>query len=236
MNYKRITGHIVVTGAMLIITVVACRAQRVSEETGQDHWYTVSFAGGATWPSGKEGDNFNRGWGLQAGGGFLFADQRRVDDPGRKVLLGFTANYMYARLDATSKALGQITGGTTAPFPNAVSAHGSFSAVTIDLTARNLVHFHALGARGNVYASGGFGWLHRGVGITGPNTPTLLQPAAATLGTATSDSGVFDVGAGVNVSPRFLRGLMVYVEGRVYKGAAINSSTTLVPLSFGVRW
>lgn len=230
MDYKRIVGYIVTVIATLMLLVVNCLAQDGSEEKVQDHTCTVSFGGQAAVPFGKEGDNFKTGWSLQAGGGFAIS---HPEEPGRGVQWLVTANYMYARLDATSGALSKITAGASAPFPGAISAHGSFSAVTIDPTMRKN---HVFGPRIGLYVSGGFGWLHRGVGINGANPATLLQPAAATLGTATSDSGVFDGGAGLNFTPKPLGGLMIFVEGRVYQGAAINSSTRLVPLSAGIRW
>lgn len=233
MDFKRALGYITIVSAMLFMLAIHCDAQEATEMKGHDHTCTVNFAGGTVWSFGKDGDNFNRDWGLQAGGGIAI---NRPEEPGRGVQWFFTANYMYARLNATSKALAAITSQPPSSLSNAISAHGSFSAVTIDPTVRNLFTTHIFGAGASLYASGGFGWLHRGVGFNGQNPATLLQPAASTLGTASSDSGVFDLGTGMNITPGHFGGLMIYVEGRVYQGVTINRAITLVPLSAGVRW
>ena len=70
----------------------------------------------------------------------------------------------------------------------------------------------------------------------GANPGTLTQPDVGSFGRLASNSGAYDIGGGVNVSVKRSGGLMVFVEGRVYHGAAINRSSTLVPLSVGIRW
>jgi hypothetical protein len=113
----------------------------------------------------------------------------------------------------------------------AKSADGDFSAVTLDPTFRWVLNRHS-----SLYWSGGFGWLHRSIGFNGLSMVPPLLPGSSSLGSATSNSGVFDFGMGFNYAPTSFRGVMLFTEGRVYHGTAINSGSTLVPISVGVRW
>jgi hypothetical protein len=113
----------------------------------------------------------------------------------------------------------------------AKSAHGDFSAVTLDPNFR-----WTFNRRSSLYLTGGFGWMHRGIGFNGLSKVPPLLPSSTSLGGAASNSAVFDFGVGVNFSPKPLRGLMLFTEGRVYHGTAINSGSTLVPVSVGIRW
>jgi hypothetical protein len=214
--------------AIASILTAYCWAQDESQKSGQDHTCTVNAGGGAVWPSGKDGDNFNLGWDLQAGGGFAVTHPVR---PGHGAQLFITANYMYSRLNATSAALAAAITANPAQLAKATSAHGSFSAVTLDPTVR-----FPLSRRIGIYASGGFGWLHRGVGFHGANPASLIQPSGSTLDRVASNSGVFDIGGGMNFGLTHNGGLMLYVEARLYQGAAINSTTRLAPFSGGIRW
>jgi hypothetical protein len=227
MRNRKILRCTLLWTTLLMLLAFACQAQDAPEDKPPDHSCTVNAGGGTVWSLGKDGDQFNRGWTINAGGGFAVTGAPKSDKGFRGLI---TANYMYARLNATSKALA-IVGQAELPLKFVTSAHGSFSAVTLDPTVR-----YSFTRKFGIYASGGFGWLHRGVGFDGVNSPTLVQPTASTLERVSSSSGVFDIGGGVNYSPSFLRGAFVYAEGRIYQGAAINSTSTLVPFSAGVRW
>ena len=227
MTKREILRCSVLWVTLLMLMAFNCQAQDAPVDEPPDHSCTVNAGGGAVWSFGKDGDQFNRGWTINAGGGFAVSDAPKDG----KGLRGFiTANYMYARLNATSEALATIRQAEL-PLKFATSAHGSFSAVTLDPMVR-----YSFSRKFGVYASGGFGWLHRGVGFDGVDSPTLVQPTASTLERVSSSSGVFDVGGGVNYSPGRLHGAFVYAELRVYQGAAINSTSTLLPLSAGIRW
>jgi hypothetical protein len=217
----------IVAAAMASLFALDCCAQD-TEDTPQDHSCTVNVAGGPVIPSGKDGNNFNTGWNIQAGGGFAVVRSKR---PERGTDVFITTNFMYDKLPATSEALKQAKSANMMELANATSAHGSFSAVTLDPTVRR-----HLNLRTSLYLSGGFGWFHRGVSFNGANPATLLQPNGITLDRLAADSGVFDLGGGVNFGLTRRGGPMLYFEARVYRGAAVNSGTTLVPLSVGVRW
>jgi hypothetical protein len=63
----------------------------------------------------------------------------------------------------------------------------------------------------------------------------LIYPGNVPLQLADSNSGVFDLGAGLNF--RLSKtGASLYLEGRYVHGLAINGHTTLVPVVLGIRW
>jgi hypothetical protein len=210
--------------AVLPILAISCAAQVIP----QDHSCTVNFAGQAAIPSGEEGNNFNSGWGFQAGGGFAVF---RPSEPGRGAAVYITANFMYDRLAATGAALTQAKTAEPTQLASATSAHGSFSAVTLDPTVR-----YSTSARLSFYGSGGFGWFRRAIGFNGANPETLTESNGITLGRLGANSGVFDLGGGLSFGLTPKGGLMLYAEARVYRGVTVNSGTTIVPLSVGVRW
>jgi hypothetical protein len=225
MGYEKPYRRAVVAlAATVLLLAIGCKAQ----EPIHDHSCTVDAAGSFSFPAGTDGHNFNDGWGFQAGGGFAVSQS---SEPGHGNGYFITANFMYNKFTATAAALAIAKTENPEELSAATSAHGSFSAVTIDPTFR-----HSFNRRFAIYASGGFGWLHRGIGFSGANPGTLLHPNGSSLGRLSSDSGVYDLGVGVNIGLRKKGGLMLFAEGRMYHGAAINSGTILVPVSVGIRW
>ncbi len=225
MAYEKLSPRTLgAVAALLLPLAIDCNGQ----DPAQDHSCTANLAVGFAVPFGKDGHNFDTGWGLQAGGGFAVL---RPAEPGHGVDLFITVNYMYEKLHATGAALAQAKAANPTRLASAVSAHGTFSAVTLDPTVRFPVDH-----RISLYVVGGFGWFRRGVGFNGANPATLTQSNGVTLDRLAANSGAFDLGAGANFGPRRIGGLMLFVEARVYRGLAVNSGTTLVPLSVGVRW
>jgi len=198
------------------------------QEPPRDHSCTVDAAGIFATPQGQDRQNFNHGgWGFQGGGGFAVTRQAEPDHGHTWYV---TANYLYDKFRVRSSAL--ATAISKEPqLAGAQSAHGAFSAVTLD----PLIRF-ALPRHYSPYLVGGFGWLRRGIGFNGANLAPPLLPSASSLYRVASNSGVFDFGAGINFAPRKLQGVMLFTEGRMYHGTAINSGSTLVPISVGVRW
>jgi hypothetical protein len=215
---------VVVVAALVPLLPRYCPAQEVT----QDHSCTVDVGGPLAFPAGSDGHNFDHGWGFQAGGGFAVS---RSPERGHGNSFFITANFMFYKFRATDAALATAKSENPGQLSGATSAHGSFSAVTIDPTFR-----HSFNRRIAVYGSGGFGWFHRGIGFTGTNPGTLLHPNGGSLDRLSSDSGVYDLGIGVNIGLRKNGGLMIFTEGRMYHGAAVNSGTILVPISVGIRW
>jgi hypothetical protein len=210
--------------SLCLLSAQDCHAQ----DRQQDHSCTVDGAGIFAIPQGNDGQNFDKaGWGFQAGAGFaVTATLSR--HPGWQWFI--TSNYLFDRFRANAHSLAEAV--TANPqLQGATAAHGDFSAVTLDIEPR----LEATQRR-NFYAVGGFGWLRRGIGFNGANPGTLLQSSGPSLDRLSSNSGVFDLGMGLSSGPRVFHGLMLFGEARVYHGLAINSGSTLVPISFGVRW
>jgi Outer membrane protein beta-barrel domain len=115
--------------------------------------------------------------------------------------------------------------------------------VTVDPTLRV-----PLGNGFSAYFLAGGGYLRRTVEFT---RPTLAQTvvfdpwwgyfgpalvlANQILGTVTNNSGAFDVGGGLNI-PLRNSGAKIFVEARYFKGFTSNTDTTVVPITFGIRW
>jgi hypothetical protein len=225
MAYEKLSHcTLVAVSALLLPLAINCHGQ----EPAQDHSCTANVAGEFAVPLGKDGHNFVTGWGLRAGGGFAVS---RPAEPSHGVDLYITANYMYEKLSATAAALAQAKAANPVQLASAVSAHGTFSAITLDPTVRLPVDH-----RISLYVSGGFGWFRRGVSFNGANPATLTRSSGVTLGRLAANSGAFDLGGGANFGLRRTGGLMLFAEARVYRALAVNSGTTLVPLSVGVRW
>jgi hypothetical protein len=224
MAYPNRSCFVLTALATLLLTSTGSYGQ----DGRQDHSCTLDVAGATVSPQGQDGHNFDRGWGIQAGGGFLWPGMLA---PKRGLSFYLTGNYMYAQLSATAKALAAAQLANPMQLSSATSAHGSFSAATFDPTVR-----YAFNREFGLYGAGGFGWFHRGVSFHGANPATLLQSSGSSLDRLASDSGVFDIGGGANFGLKKNGGLMIFTEIRLYKGAAINSGTKLVPLSAGVRW
>jgi hypothetical protein len=224
MAYEKLSGGAAIASALLLFLAGNSQAQ----DQPQDHSCTLNVAGAFVSPFGKDGNNFATGWGFQAGGGFAVS---RAVEPGHGVDFFITANFMYDRLNATSTALTQAKAADITQLGSATAAHGSFSSLTLDPTVRYPVNL-----RTSLYLSGGFGWFRRGVGFSGANPATLTQSSGITLDRLAANSGVFDVGGGVNFGLTRKGGVMLYAEARVYRGLAVNSGTTLLPVSVGVRW
>lgn len=208
---------------ILFVAFALVSTQCHAQDAPQDHSCSVNVGGAFVTPFGSDGKNFNTGWGFQGGLGFAVT---RPVEPRHGVRLYLLFDYMYDRLDATSAALTAAHGAASA-----TAAHGSFSAVTFDPTLR-----FPVSPRASLYLSGGFGWFRRGVRFNSANPATLTQPAGFTLERLAVNSGAFDAGGGVNFGLTRNGGVMLYAEGRVYRGFAVNGGTTLLPLTFGVRW
>jgi hypothetical protein len=259
MGYEKFFGcAMVATGALLWLSAADCRGQQPPpnpppdsqtsaqqtankqpeqppehehhrpEQSRQDHSCTVGAAAIFATPEGQDRDNFNHGgWGFQAGGGFALT---RPIEPGRGHAWYLDANYLYDKFRARGAALAHAI-SQDPQLAGAKSAHANFSAITLDPAFRFAATRHF-----NAYVTGGFGWLRRGVDFNTKNPVPGLLLSGSSLARVASNSGVLDFAAGVNIAPESLHGFMLFIEGRVYHGLAINSGSTLVPFSVGFRW
>jgi hypothetical protein len=233
MSYERRSRSavIAVAASLLFFRGIGCRAQQNQSQPPppQDHSCTVQAAGVFALPHGEDGQNFDKlGWGFQAGGGFALHHQ---DDPDRGWRFFLTSSFMFQKFKANANALNLAKQENPIVLKSATSAHGGFSAVTVDLIPR-----FTWTRRNSIYFAGGFGWLRRGIDFNNKNPGTLLQSNAISLDRLASNSGVFDAAAGYNRGMSKNGGLILFLEGRVYRGLTVNGGNTLVPISVGVRW
>lgn len=99
----------------------------------------------------------------------------------------------------------------------------------------------------NLYVIGGGGWYRRTVEFTEPTTAVItvfdpffgffgnaLVPANQVLGSTTRDAGGFNAGAGLAFSVG--GGVKIYAESRWHRAYHSPVNTTLLPITFGLRF
>jgi hypothetical protein len=192
-----------------------------SEETF--HHLTLSAGAGLTTITGADAGKLDHGGNFQLNGGYFFNPH-----------LGVTGNFMFSDLGITRSALNSL---------NVPNGDARVYSITVDPTLRAPIG-HGL----SVYLLAGGGYMRRTVEFT---SPTLVQttvfdpwwgyfgpalvPANQILGRVTNNSGAFDVGGGLNVPLRGT-GAKLFVEARYFMGFTSNTNTTVVPVTFGIRW
>jgi len=202
---------------------------QTSEPPFEDHSCTAQGGGGYTWPHAADGRDLNSGGRFfYAGGGF---EAKAPEKTGRGWSIFLTANFLVDQLGVTANAINAAHSNPALSAAN--GGHARFYSTTFDPTFR----FNAT-RRVSLYFSGGYGWLRRTVDFTESSTepPPVTQPTGALVGSPSHNSGVLDVGAGVNESVRRLGGLMLFEEMRVWRGLGINGGTTLLAVTGGIRW
>jgi hypothetical protein len=208
----------------LLVFACGCSAQ-------SDHTCTVNAGGGWAFVGGNDSNSLDSGWSLHAGGGFRVSGP---EGPGHEWSLFVTGNFMFDHLAIKNSAL--IAARTMNPQdPELLNATGGRAKVyvgTLDLVLRRPV------GRADAYVFGGFGGMRRSIGLTGPSGQgALIEPTSPVVFGSGGNSGAFDAGAGLNIRlGDHLGGITPYVEVRVVHGLAVNSATTLIPLSIGIRY
>lgn len=189
----------------------------------ETHHLTVNVGGGFTAVTGGISDRLDHGGNFQAGAGFNF-----------NRYLGILGSFSFQGLGITRSAL------------NAANQPDG-SARVFTFTADPKITL-PIGGRASFYVLGGGGWLRRTVEFTQPTLASTvifdpwwgyfgpaLVPVNQVLGTVTEDTGVWDVGGGMNF-PLPRTSMKLYLEARYYDGLTNGRHTTLVPITFGIRW
>jgi hypothetical protein len=108
------------------------------------------------------------------------------------------------------------------------------------------------GEKKAVYLIGGGGWYRRTLSVQQTVyqagrvcTPVVVWwnlqcvngifPTAVTIGSRSSDAGGFNIGGGLTFAMGSL-GANLYAEVRYHRALTANVDTTVLPLTFGVRW
>jgi hypothetical protein len=201
----------IIRAGLLVICAALCgRAQ----EKLEFHSCTAQAGYGTGWTKGRDANTLHSNGGVfQAGGGFATGK--------RFAIIG---DFMRASVAVKSEALAVQSGSPP-------SATARFYTTMLEPT-----YLAYAGRRWNLYALGGFGWFRRSIKFTGPTANLLLHPGDSAIGSPVSaNSGAFDAGGGVNFRVNGA-GLRVYAEARYLRGLAVNRRSTLVPLTFGIRW
>ena len=175
---------------------------------------TVSAGAGLTTSTG----DIDHGGNIQLNGGYFFNRH-----------FGVTGNFMFSDLGITRSALDAL---------NEPDGSARVYAVTADPTVRLPLR------RGFVaYALAGGGYVGRDlhfhkpilVGLASRHMPFMLMPGYAYAGSIVNNSGGFDVGGGLNI-PSPWSSVKLFIEARYFKGFTTNLNTTVVPITFGIRW
>jgi Outer membrane protein beta-barrel domain len=184
---------------------------------------TIGVGGGWAPNVGKNSGNFNQGWVFQADGGFFFAGAPNL-------FVGPDFIFDQAGISQTGLQNAKLSNTTNTALLSATAGKAKFITATLD------VKYRIPGAHG-LYVFGGYGLLRRTLDFTGVSTQGgLLQPTSPTVFGKGGNSGAFAAGAGVNFKNKKRHWPMFYAEVRVVHGFAVNSTTTLLPLSAGIRW
>lgn len=182
---------------------------------------TVYFGGGPMFPTNRIGNFIKDGFNLSAGGGLRAT--RTFE------LLG---EFDYARSGVLDSRLAQL---------NVPNGNARMYSVTGNLKI-NLIPGPV-----NLYAIGGGGWYRRTVEFTQPTTAVVpffdpwfgffgqaVVPANQVLGSFTLDAG--GVNAGGGLAFRISHNTRIYAEARVHRAYTHPTNTTIVPLTFGIRF
>jgi hypothetical protein len=203
-----------------LLSAVTCLAQ----DESNFHSCTLNIGGGFAPVAGAESGNLSAGWDFQAGGGFAINHRFFV-----------TADFMFDQLGVKQTALeaAGASNPTNVGVLEATGGRAKYFSTTLDPTYR----FPSRGPA-TVYLFGGFGWMRRSIELTGVSGEgSLLEPNGPVVFGSGGDSGAYDAGAGANFRlGNKTGGLMLYVEARVIHGLAVNKSSTLIPISGGIRW
>ncbi len=197
-------------------------AQSALAQDEEGHHFTVNVGGGFTAITGRDAGKLDHGGNFQAGGGYVF-----------NRFLGITGNFMFNQLGITRSELNRL---------NEPDGNARVYSVTADPTLRIPV-----GGGASVYVLAGGGYLRRTIQFTRPTLASTfvfdpwfgyfgpaLVPVNQVLGSFTSNSGAFDVGAGFNV-PLPRTSIKLFIESRYFHGFTSNSNTTIVPITVGIR-
>jgi Outer membrane protein beta-barrel domain len=208
-----------ILGTALIGLTEASFAQNESEY----HHLTWNVGGGFTATTGNISNRLDNGGNVQAAAGFNFNQYA-----------GVLGTFSFQGLGITRSALNAV---------NEPDGNGRVYTFTIDPTFRI-----PLKGRATAYLVAGGGWMRRTVEFTQPTLASTivfdpwwgyfgpaLVPVNTVLGSVSQNAGVYDVGAGLNF-PLPRTGVKLYLEARFYNGLTTDTHTTLVPITFGIRW
>ena len=179
---------------------------------------TFSVGAGYTTSTGAVASDISQGGDFELNGGYFFSRH-----------FGVTGNFMFSDVGITKSALDAL---------NQPDGSARVYAFTADPTIR-----WSLRRGFSAYVLGGGGYVGRDlhfhkpilIGLASVHMPFMLMQGYASSGSITNDSGGFDVGGGINM-PSPWSSVKIFAEARYLKGFTSNTYTTIVPITFGLRW
>jgi hypothetical protein len=206
---------------LLAFTLTCCTPLSLAQS--EDHHFTANVGAGFTAPTGRISNSLDIGGNVQAGAGFNF-----------NRYLSINGTFAFQGLGITRSALSAV---------NEPDGNGRVYTLTVDPKFT-----FPLRGRSGFYLLAGGGWLRRTVQFTQPTVattfvfdpwwgyvgPALVQ-ANQVLGSVSENAGVWDIGGGMNFPLPRTR-VKLYLEARYYDGLTNSTHTSLVPITFGIRW
>ena len=191
--------------------------------SAQEQKFTAHFGGGFTAPVRETGTRLDGGWNVGAGAGFNFTQS-----------FGMVGEFMYNSFGINNATLASLD------FPGGDSRLWA-------ITLNPVVRFNASGPVG-FYVIGGGGVYHRNTEFTQPTVATITVfdpyfgifypaavPANEVLRSFSVTKGGVNIGAGLSFRMGS-GGAKVFAESRYHHMFTSNFPTTIVPVTFGVRW
>jgi Outer membrane protein beta-barrel domain len=210
-----------VRSILIICFSSAFLAPAAFAQFGQDSRFTMHVGGGPTVTSARASDYMSNGYNFLIGGGVRAS--RFVE---------ILAEYSFNDLGVQDSVLQELT----VPDGNA-RLHSVTGNIKLNLIPGPV----------NVYVIGGGGWYRRTVEFTEPTTgivtifdpwwgvfASAVVPANQVLGSVTRDAGGFNAGGGISVS--LGEGVRVFAESRWHRAYHNPTNTTIIPITFGLRF
>jgi opacity protein-like surface antigen len=185
--------------------------------------FSFNVGGGFTEPVRWSESRLDTGFNLTAGAGINFIPQ-----------FGVQAEFGYNHLGVSGNVL------------NSVGAPNGASRI-YSLTLNPIVHLNPRG-RFDAYVIGGGGYYRRTIEFTQPTVTTFTAfdpffgvffpaavPSNEVLGSFTQNRGGLNIGGGVSFRIKGDSNLKFYAESR-YHYIFTDQRTTILPVTFGLRW
>jgi opacity protein-like surface antigen len=186
--------------------------------------FAFNVGGGFTEPVVHTESRANTGWNITAGGGLNFTPY-----------FGVSAEFGYNRLGLSTALLNAV---------GVPDGNGHIYSVTLEPT----VHLNPHGRFG-AYLIGGGGFYRRTIEFTQPTvgTVTLFDPffgvffpaavpATQVLASFVQNKGGLNIGGGVEARVKGDSNVKIYAEARYHYIYTTPIRTTVLPVTFGLRW
>jgi hypothetical protein len=214
-----------------ILCLLAACGMFIASASGQAtlNRFTFSAGGGPGFNFSDASKFANNSYNVVVGGGMNFSR-----------MFGARAEYMYYNLPIKQSVIDQQGLPGASAHEHAVTINGTFT--------------YPLHSSWGFYGIAGVGWYRRTASANSHTltTNTVCQPAwvwwgitcgtnglvspEQTLSSLSSDAGGFNVGGGVTYRVKRLGRARAFAEARYHRAYQSDSHTSVLPLTFGLRW